>query len=409
MSEQPPPIPIFPSQPPPAIAPPPLPTIPMARALSVEEIHGLAERSRPRILSWLGTLSIIIAIAGAAISSAQSMFGLFVWTAAASPRFFSGPGAVGLSSINGMYPNERAAMIQGLSSRGALSPAQSTALDGFLAEEGQKIFDRSVMQITPQTVAASVSRSQRGTHGTSYFLTSGRLDVQDDFVAFYSSSTSMTLNLTGAELNSAIQHIAKMAGTAPTARQQTILRRELSRPEQELSLRGMNGADITQVDQVGNGAIVVHGSGGAVWYLTSDAARVTATSTVSTPPPPRLILSKSAAVLALAESLLSLALCIFLFIVGIMTFRFSRRTRLYYIIYGWAKLALGLLGLWAWTTIALQLAAASEAGQSNNGDYRTFALAWSLGAGLLFLIYPVVVLLAMQSKSVREYHSMMVG
>jgi hypothetical protein len=337
------------------------------------------------------------------------MFGLFVWTAAASPRFFSGPGAVGLSSINGMYPAERQAMIQGLSSRSALSPAQRTALDAFLAEEGQKIFDRSVMQITPQTVAASVTNSQRTLNRVSYFLTSGRLDIEDDFIGFDSPAPTPNRSLSGSALNEAVQRITALASTAPTTRQDAIIRRELASPGQDLSLPGMNGNDISAVDDTGDGGMVIHGNGGAIWYITPDSARVTAASTVSTPPPPRLLLSKSAAVLALAESLLSLALCIFLFVVGIMTFRFSRRTRVYYIIYGWLKLPLGLLGLWAWTTIALQLAAASEAGQSNNADHRTIALAWSLGAGILFLIYPLVVLLAMRAKSVREYHRMMVG
>ncbi len=122
---------------------------------------------------------------------------------------------------------------------------------------------------------------------------------------------------------------------------------------------------------------------------------------------PMLGVDSSACTAASIEAVLSGLLAIFLLVTGILLLKQKPITHRFYLIYAIAKMLVGIVGIWAFSTILKSMSAPENdpmmLGRSLLAAFSGMATAM-LVIGIIGLIYPLVVLIVLMSKSMKDYY-----
>jgi hypothetical protein len=409
---------------------------------------------RPGIITAIGVISIVVGSLSILASGLSAMYAAMFWLMATILPAMAASGAFPGQLPGGLMPAELTVISSTLQASQPLSGLQHSHLFAFLSEQGASIFDRTVTPVTPTAIRQMISASGSvppaapGETGTVfYMLPAGRLDIGEDFVAWYPTLTpspgatspsagSSALSDTDANALTAAINRSANRGLSPNHIQ--ILYRELTSPRQALvrpskDLREMIDS-IAGVPPSLTGGFIVNTTTGAVFYLPGAAANspssaaggtvyysarayrtipaTTAPSTApvaSSAPIPQVGSMHIAALLAVIEGLASLGLGVFLLVIGILVFRFSRRGRWQHLMYAWIKIPLTIIGAAAWSWLAMEFmrimfsGMPGGAGVPRNAAITPIAVAFIVG-GLISIIYPVALLIALRSKTVRQYY-----
>jgi hypothetical protein len=237
-----------------------------------------------------------------------------------------------------------------------LSETRARQLDALLSQAGQNVFPFDASQITPARVRSSVSES--GTlpgarndlgEGADYFiLGNGRIELVDQQAVFYPAGSAQPIRAAAdANDDASSMVVQSQAGsTAPT------------------------GAP--------------------------------APTTVPAPTPLFPKISAWPALLAVGESLLSLALAIYLLVIGILVFRGSPNSARQHRIYAIIKIPLALLAGFAWGYVWHQMMASMP---FRSGGLGAVFVGYAIVMALLSMGYPIGLLFALQSRKVREFYA----
>lgn len=395
---------------------PPLDPIPFAQAMPYGQ-YGDAGPARPGIITAMGIISIVAACFSILFNLFGGIYAIIFFILATNPMFGNNGGAsVGLTSPSGFYPAEQQSVILALRARSPLSQRQQQVLSGLLAEQGDAIYSRQGMFISPQTVSATIQSTGPLANGSYYITTGGRIDACNDYAAFWPGAAAPAPNaprLSGNESGAAVGKITRLASAISPAQRSTLIKL-LNSPEQALITPGAGtlGADaqIKTLTLGPDGGLTIQNTGGGMLYVPA-AGFSSANATTATAPMPPIHISRTAAALALGEAALSFSLAIYLLVVGILLFRNSRRAGLYHRIYAFAKIPLVILATWAWATVwtGLTTSALKGAPSPVNFPIGSYITGWCIGIGIVALIYPVALLIVVRSRTVKQFFAIQVG
>lgn len=459
MSSLPPPLP--PPQEYPAAAlqppPPPLPVQPIA--------YGTPSATgRPGLLTNIGVLSIVIGVFGIMFNAAMGMtsFG-FMIASQASQAIAAAAAATTPSNVaiddSVMSRAQRRIVIDGLSQVQPLSPARRRQLDAILAEGGDQLIPGAGAGLTAASVRANVSDSGRlpdadGGEGPNYFILGrGRLELFDTHAVFYpvsggeavraqapedeeplddAADTEPALEadpdadptaesgLSERQVQAAIQQIQTMLasqggaqGNKPqlTAAQVKTLKGRFSDP---VSGFLAPATDIAGVRRQVNAAIAMPDGSVMIGTQTGNmqidpSGKVTSSFTFPNPVAGGagigFRVNEVAVLLSMVGAAAGVALAIYLIVIGSLVLRQHPKGGRLHAIYAWLKipLAIGCAIAWVWMFSSF---AGSVAGGTNTAPMwrgrMTFA---AIAIAVLGCAYPIGLLLALRSQSVRNYYN----
>lgn len=395
--------------------------------------YSYSRGNRPGILSAVGVASIIIAsisiiVDFLSVSFANVLASLALMAppapvnaAPASPMAMQGHveyvGPQGLSSA------QRLIVINGLSQAHPISAARQKQLDGLLADVGQSVIQLSADNLTADRVATYVTdvreipSASGGEPDEMFTLGSGRLQVSDDNAVFFPQNSpspirsgggsymdSTGTHLATEQIAAVVDRVQSLCNQSINSAQVSALEAELESTSQTMITPSMSvtqaAAQVTGVQTLVDGTIAVTTKSGSTSFAPTGQTFPGIVAIGALQPPwmrgGGRVRHGEATILMLA-GLLSLASAGLLLACGVMTMRNSPLSRWMHLGYAIAKILIVMLSCCAVYTIAKALAAGSA-------DARTTALWWMLSAGVGG-IYPIVLLFAMNMKSVRGFLS----
>jgi hypothetical protein len=422
---------------PPYAAPPYLP--PPIRALPVGA-------GRPGIISAMGTMSIIVAsisILASLVTGCQSM--LFqkigqVSRTMSQPRVVVNSGGAmpvqnapsGDASLvvgpeftagdHGLAPDNRAVVVGVLTEKRPMGPQRLRQLDAFLADQGQTAFPTGGSTLTPTGVRASVTGDSEyagngeNDPGHTEFITNwGTLKIYDAKATFINGTettevsadeiagrvapaNSTTDALTPAQVQTIVARVQKTSGNKLSAAQMASLTTLLKDPNQQLITHANSWSPIRAVT-VNEGNVMVWFSDG---FVTLDPQGQSQVNPMNNKGPQLKISSKACSLVAL-DALASMALAAFLMFAGISMLRQSPGARRFHVVYALVKIPLAILGTIAVVGMNYQFySSAIAAGGGAVGQATTMAQVIGVLVGL-GVVYPVALLLALQTRGARDY------
>lgn len=422
-----------------------------------------ADRSgRPGLITLIGVISIIVACFTGIFSLITSFqaVGYYMMTlmsssmaatqsriratATAAPPVVVEAGVVG---PRGMAQQEREQAVAALSRMRPLTPSRKRHLDAILAASGRDMATGAV------TESGTMPAMRSGEAPPDYFVTpAGRLEVFNDRAVFYPISgatvrasapplpppgpnptpppapapaepdqgegpgadietpaapatvpatmPAMPGALTSAEVQSVIQQAQSFGSNALNAAQVNGLQALLAAPGQQLVTPGAAEGSVVSVVAQSMGPTLIQFSDGGSLTLGQQGNVISITTA---PLFPTFSFNPLAVGVMLVTSLASMALAVYLLVVGIVTLRDSPRGRRLHLVYACIAIPLA---------IAFGIASAQAARDWAAGVSAFGAAAGSTGIGLfsgvipvvLGCAYPVALLIALNLRSVREYY-----
>ena len=114
--------------------------------------------------------------------------------------------------------------------------------------------------------------------------------------------------------------------------------------------------------------------------------------------------------LAITSSLVSLLLCVYLIVAGIETLRNKLYAARLHRIYAWIKIMLTIVGSlasgWVWADFSRGIINASPSPSAGmNNSWAAFSTGMTVGMLVLGLAYPVALLIALRTRTAREFYS----
>ena len=426
------------------------------------------QHARPGLITAIGVISIVVAslsFVGSAFTVLQSagyyMMSLMSSTVAAAQATATATAAVpppvampeeSAAGPRGMESEERQAAVRELTRLRPMTPSRKRHLDAILASAGR---DMATDRVTD---SGTMEGMRSGEIPPDYFVTpAGRLEVFNDRAVFYpidrsptvrasappeaapgtapgdegarevvdapvkgvdpAPSTAPAISLTvpsttttavvvGAlapgEVESVIQQAQSLSGNGLTPAQVASLRNVLAGPGQQLVQPGTaQGAVLSAYTQAGTPAVIQFSDGGSITL----GQQGNVVSMAAAPVMPTFKFQPAALGLMLGTGLASLALAVYLLVIGILTLRQSPRGRRLHLIYAFIKIPLAIAAGVASAWVARDLMA-SFAGP---GVPTPPTSGYSLFSGLMPLVlgcaYPAALLIVLNVKSVREYYN----
>lgn len=343
------------------------------------------------------------------------------------------PGATAPTHLQrGMDATERDVAIAALTRMRPMTPARKRQLETILASAGKVIEPGYVHEI------GTMPEMRSGESPPDYFLTAtGRLEVYNDRAVFFPVDNTPTIRvsapvdgsggpagepvvvhegasvgpsttavatgaLSRAESQSVVQQAQAMGTNALNGAQANTLQALVESPGQQLVQPGGALGSVTSVLSQANGGVMVQFTNGGSVTLGQQGNVITMTTT---PVMPVFNFSPAALGLSLAVSVATLGLAVFLLVAGIVTLRLSPRGRRLHLVYATLKIPLEVLGCVAAVWVAREFAAGINQGAGGAAFTTSYAIVTGLIPALLGLAYPVGLLIALNTKSIREYYS----
>jgi hypothetical protein len=432
MSDEPPPI--------PQVAPPaPLTALPL-------DYVPPDQTGRPGVVTAIGVMSIIVAVLSG-VASAIAAFSVAALLAASQISLPKAPvsapptpaaKAAGMANQpslvvgpHGLEAAERKIAINGLRQNHPLTSKRVQMLDAILADSGQDMFAFGGAGFNAAAVAASVSDSGQvhklsGEAGPDFFiLGSGRLELYDDHAVYMPSDGRDPVRisedeiavegnvLTPADVQTAIHQAQVMCGNKLSAAQVASLKSQLEAPSQWLIDKTKNvpiASQFRSVQVQPNGDVMIQSINGFVMMDVSGAVTYSMSAAGFMGPGgggSPIKVSSSASLLVILASVLSIGLAVYLLVAGILTLRQSLKGRKLHFIYAAIKIPLAIaaiIGVY-WVTTSFLMNSPMIPPQARNQAARTGAAIFYAALAGLGLIYPIALLIALNTRGVREYYS----
>jgi hypothetical protein len=433
--------------PPQVMAPPQM----MAQPMRVLPLGPGYPARRPGIISGIGVMSIIVAsisILASLLTGCQSLMyqriammsrtmnkppmvvasggAMPVQAAQATPQ---GNADVGKSEfttgVHGLTPDNRAVVAQVLSEKRPMGPQRLRQLDAFLADQGQTAFPTGGDALTPTGVKASVTGDSEYAGGgdddpghTDFVTAWGTLKIYDSKTSFANGSgtaevtadgiidqaaqsslvNSTTNTLTPAQVQTIVARVQKTSGNKLTPAQLASLTAALQDPNQQLVTPANAWSPIRSV-MVNEGEVFVWLSDG---FVTLDPQGKAQINPMNNGPPLKFSVNSKAFGLGELDAVVSLALAALLMVAGVCTLRQSPTARRYLLIYALVKIPLAILGTAALVWMNYEFIASASAGNSSGPQASGVAMVVAMIGGL-GIVFPVALLLALQTRGAREY------
>jgi len=385
---------------------------------------------RPTILTAVGVTSIIIG----SISLIASFFtfsfaGILIGMTAIATTMNSAIHPVAATqpfveyvSASGLGADQRKIVIEGLNDAHAISAIRREQLDELLADAGQNIIQLSTDNLTAKRItdyvtdASEISGATGGAMNDVLTLGSGRLQISDIGATFFPADNSAPtrsrlgsytdadgVHLGAREIGAVVKRVVQLSSASPNTAQINALESTLESPSQTLIAPcrspGEAAAQVISVQSMGEGTIAVTTSRGPMSFGSTGQAfpGVMAVNAFQTPPwmtGPHA--SQRAVSMLQLDALAGLAAGGFLLACGIMALRNAPPSRWMHLAYAAGKILIVGFSCWAVYTVARELAAKS-------GDAREIAMVWMICASGVGWIYPIVLLIVMNLRSVKEF------
>jgi hypothetical protein len=439
------------SQIPPSL-PPSLPEIPPLPPLaSLAYDRGMIARvGRPGIITAIGVISIVVAGLGfiGSLYSGLSLFGFSMMAniagmmppvpppapmVVATPVSATQPSELLESTLpvsaKGLDAAARNEVAAGLANLRFLSAPRLDQLNALLAEAGQDIFPAgdeplTALRVQDELVQSHVTglSADPSMPGPDTIRTDGgRFELYDDRAVFYpnrgevvriSTLTTSTAGLTPAQVETIVQQAQATSGNAMNPAQMAALRTLLGTPGQQYVSAIAIPTAIRSAQAMSDGTMLLtfpngFASIGPQGQMTSSSSGGGAAAFPFGNS--RIKINRTAMALASFSTLLGFGLAIYLLVIGILTLRGSPRGRSLHLIYAWLKIPVTILGAVAAWWLTTSFMEALMAGNSGNPMFQQGIFA---GVGLqhavmgaIALIYPVALLIALQTKAVKDYYS----
>jgi hypothetical protein len=430
---------------PPQPLPPPLPVQPIS--------YGTPVSNRPGLITAIGVISIVVgslALLFNGISGFWS-FGMMMISSAtqtAVARQAAAKQATATVTTPGpvdpvsMPKPDRQTVLKGLSMHRPISPARREQLDALLVKFGRQIFKLQGADLTVNVVQQNVTDSGRlpdakGGEGPDFFaIGEGRIELADTYAKFVPGDGRETVRvsaseegeqqnwqagLTPAQVKAIIDKIEQQAGQPLTAGQKSKLDVVLSSPAQGFFTTAATIPAVTS--QLQRAVIYNSGANGAQMMMTTgqgmltlDAQGNTVTSTTwgagafgPGGAGPVFKINMPAAIVSMTCAALSALLAIYLLVIGIFMLRQHPRAGRLHKIYAWIKIPVAIAGgialVITWTSFIASAAAAGPGGAATAKGMATAGIAFAIVAVVLGCLYPVSLLIALRSRSMREYYA----
>lgn len=394
-------------------------------------------QGRPGLIGAIGAFSILLSILSlltCMMSGCQAyFFSTYAKITTTMNKSGSTPGAPtpAVANTDGLNAADRAAAIAALGQSQPLSEPRRAQLDRLLQDHGASIFPAGGQALTSQGVAVSITSSSTrsddgsGDGGSTVYVTGwGTLRVFDGKAEFartdgstVSSSTSDPTSmevvaaqasagasaLTAQQVQSAIDKAQQSTNNQLNAAQVDALRSLLSDPNQKLIAPQTAWSPVRMANVNPDGSCWLVFSQG---YVSLDAAGRMQGNVNSTTPPKVTTPMPYFAAMGL-DAALSAALAVFLFIAALAVMRQSPSGRRLHRIWASIKIPLVLIGggIWWWTLRSFSTSAA----QGNASDGGDTLVTMATVISLLGLIYPVILLIVLRSRTANDYYNAVGG
>ena len=406
---------------------------------------------RPGIITAIGVICIVVACLSGITSFATGVYSSLFYmmskmstmvaqqsvaanaTRAAAPQTAAPPGK--------MSPSDVGVAVNSLQIKLQLDAAHVRELDRLLRLHGREIFEDDDAAMTSASVNSAVRASQpqvgnsparfktnRGTvliypDRTKFTSADGSVKIatsvkhQSDHRSFFSTSSSTSYSfqtsngaaLSPAQVASVVAAVTSINSTLNSS-QLAALQTELSKPTQ---------MQVTPATVVPGGRPVISSyappGGNAVIMFATGSQLVLGPGgqVISSGPPafPKFKVSGALVVILVAEAILSVALAIYLLIVGIQVFRASFRAPRLLSIYAWLKIPLalvagvGLAMLGYQFTSGITNMAQFRGATPNTAGISLGFIFWGCVIAGLGLALPIGLLIALRSRTVKDYYN----
>jgi len=389
--------------------------------------------SRPGVLTAVGVFSILIASISLLVDFGGFFFAKFTTMVAtrtapvavvAAPPPAPAPQSAQTEYIapDGFSADQRKIVIDGLNQVRPISDVRQRQLDGLLADVGRQVIQISPENLTTDRVAAYVTETHDIPSGSGgppddmFTLGSGRLQLTDASAVFFPENSPSPIRSGGGSYTDASgqTHLASTQIAAVIDRVKALLSQPMTDPQVaalEAQLESSAQALITPSDSVAEAAAQVKSvqtfPDGTVGITTASSSISIATTGQTFPglialggmqngwgPGPTI--ARRDAVLLMLDAILSFLAAGFLLACGIMVLRNIPASRWMHLVWAGAKLILVVLSCYAMFSVVEQLDASSP-------DAQSAAMAWMLIMAAPGAIYPVVVLVVMNLRMVKEF------
>lgn len=415
--------------------------------------YSPTDSRRPGIVTAIGVICITVACLSGLTSFIGGMYSVGLYfvsqaqsrmTTMRSPTYVSSSTAVaGPSSNNSpaLPGGDASVAVNALDSMLSLDNAHLRELDRLMRRHGREVFggdDDTPLTAASVREAVSDSKPLSKSSGKAQFSTEkGTVEIYPDHAVFTSAHSAKTVDtsarhnrdqvshsnsatsftsavvvggppvattLTTAQIDQAVK-AAKAFGTPITSAQLKSLRRELAKPNQGLVTPTGTSPVISVVTQA-NGNLAIYFDTGNMLILDPRAKVI-----LSGPMPmPNFGVSASLATMNTIEAIASIGLAIYLLIVGIMVLRGSFLAPRLLRIYALIKIPLAIVGGVGLTMLgyALSNALTNNLAMGMSGSPASPKAGYIMAgvvATLLGLALPIGLLIALRSKTVRNYYN----
>lgn len=422
----------------PGYTPPPMPASPLPYSTP-------ARQNRPGIITAIGVLCIVVACLSGLFSLVIGLESMAFFIMSKASVMMSTPMSVATVSASAqpaasgkLKSDEAPAADNALQSMLALDGAHVRELDKLLRTHGREIFgtdeDTSLTASAVRDAITEKTPLASSTSGLASFVTaSGKVEIYPDRAQFISTDGSTTIRtsvanssestnystsvtatatapgtsgspsttLTAAQVNQVIAAVQGMAKPPLSPAQVTGLRTALSAPNQQLLTPGATPPITFAVAPKGQNATIQFNGGGML--TLGPTGQIVSSSMTGFP---GFKVNLAAVVLVMAEAAASVALAIYLLVVGILLFRESMRTPLLLRIFALLKIPLALAAgagmAWMGYTFVQSFAGMAPPG---SGPGASVFIIWGCVVAVLGLAFPIGVLIALRTRTVRAYYN----
>lgn len=400
---------------------------------------GPMQYGRPGLITAIGVMSIVIACLSGFGSLVTGMYGFGFWMMSKMSASMTAPSAtvsVTSSSTNvGMHLSTKQSLTVGdaavavneLTKALSLDAARVRELDQLMRSHGREVLGgEEDDSVSAASVRGSVTEQGRGEDGSIYFVTpQGRVDLYTNRAAFVSADGSIRITtsarkrfdsvqssststvggpasttLTADQVNQIVNSVIALSPASLNPKQLQALRAELSKPNQELVTPGPRPA-ATFVNNMGGRASASIGFDTGNVLVLDPQGQVT----VSGPSPlPAMGISGATAGMVIGEAAGSVALAIYLLVVGILVFRSSPGVPRLLRIYAFLKIPLAALAGVGLSMMGYEFATGIITRGGVAGGPTTFAfVVWGIAIAVLGCAFPIGLLIALHTRTVKEY------
>jgi hypothetical protein len=291
----------------------------------------------------------------------------------------------------------------------ANSPARFTTPQGTVVIYA----DRTSFTSTDGSVTIATSALHRSDRKTS--TSSGSSVTTTNYAFHVSNGAATSSTLSPAEVKTVVAAVKSFNGTLSKG-QLASLQKELAAPNQMLvtplafnpriTAAGPGTTPVLSVTvQPGGNAVIMFDTGNQLVLGTTGQV------ISSGPVFPTFNISLPLVVTLMAEAVASIALAIYLLVVGIQVFRASFRGRRPLMIYAWLKIPLALVAGGGLALLGYQFANgfASMPGLSDTsgsaGSMQATFTVWGCVIAFLGVAFPIGLLIALRSRTVKDYYN----